>query len=92
MDDKITDIKYKQLDKNSEIRGVTGEMEKLLLGEQGIGLLNDLGLTPGRLQKSLDEQFNKDFEELLEKHKEYIFGESRKRSAVEVAAGSYKYG
>ncbi len=76
----VTNIKYKQLDRNKEIKETTNALEELVLGKKGIGLLDHLGLTPGRIQKSLDEQFDLDFENLLEEHKEFIILESRKRS------------
>lgn len=79
---KVTNIKYKRMDKDHEIKDTINGMEKMVLGDKGVGLLEHLGLTPGTIQKSLDEQWDKDFEALLEEHKEFIFWESRKRSAA----------
>jgi hypothetical protein len=81
---KITNIKYKQMDRDSEIKETTNNMERLILGDKGVGILKELGLTPGKIQKYLDEQWDRRFSEILEEHKEYIFWESRKRSTVMV--------
>lgn len=78
---KITNIKYKQMDRDPEIKKVTNEMEKLFFGEKGIGLMGQLGLNPGKIQKSLDDQWEKEFETMLEENQDYIFWESRKRAA-----------
>ncbi|MEQ2529148.1 hypothetical protein WMO40_20955 [Bacillaceae bacterium CLA-AA-H227] len=83
-ENKVTNIKYKQMDKDPEIKKVTNSMEKLILGEKGVGLMDALGLTPGRIQKYLDDSRNEEFEQLLDEHKEYIFWESRKRSAKDL--------
>lgn len=80
---KVSKIKYKQMDRDPEIKKVTNEMEQLIFGEKGIGLMGGLGLSPGKIQKSLDNQWKKGFEKLLVEHQEYIFFESRKR-AVEL--------
>lgn len=80
----VTDIKYKQMDKDADIRQATNQMERLVLGEKGVGLLDHLGLTPGKIQRHLDEEWDRAFEELLQEHKDYIFRESRKRSAEDV--------
>ncbi|WP_242291523.1 hypothetical protein [Bacillus cereus group sp. BfR-BA-01356] len=77
---KIIDIKYKQMDKNLEIKEITNTMERFVLGGKGVGLLEHLGLTPGRIQKSLDEQWEKDVNKMIEEHKSYILEESQKRS------------
>ena len=78
---KITNIKYKQMDRDPEIKKVTDEMEKLFFGEKGIGLMGQLGLNPGKIHKSLDDQWEKEFETMLEENQDYIFWESRKRAA-----------
>lgn len=80
-DGKVTDIKYKRMDKDQDIRKTTNEMERFILGDKGVGLMEHLGLTPGRIQKHLDEEWDKSFEALLEEHKDHIFWESRRRSA-----------
>ncbi|PEY47889.1 hypothetical protein CN348_24290 [Bacillus cereus] len=77
---KIINIKYKQMDKNLEIKEVTNTMERFVLGDKGVGLLEHLGLTPGRIQKSLDEQWEIDVNKMIEEHKSYILEESQKRS------------
>ena len=77
---KVSEIKYKQMDRDPKIKKVTNEMEQLIFGEKGIGIMEGLGLNPGKIQKSLDDQWKKDFEKLLVEHQEYIFLESRKRS------------
>lgn len=82
--ERVVNIKYKQMDKDPQINKVVNEMEKMILGAKGIGLLQELGLTPGRIQKSLDDQWEKEFQELIEENKDYIFWESRKRSATHV--------
>lgn len=79
-DKKVTPIKYKQLDNDPKIKQVTNEMEKHLLGEQGVGLLDALGLTPGRTQKLLDDEFERNVETVMEKHKDYIVIERTKRA------------
>jgi hypothetical protein len=78
---KVTDIKYKQMDKDEDIRKTTNGMERFILGDKGVGLLEHLGLMPGKIQKHLDEEWDKAFEELLEEHKDHIFWEARRRSA-----------
>lgn len=83
-DGKVTDIKYKQMDKDEDIRKTTNEMERFILGDKGVGLLEHLGLTPGKVQKQLDEEWDKAFEALLEEHKDHIFWESRRRSADKI--------
>ncbi|MEC3360837.1 hypothetical protein P4U05_18495 [Bacillus paranthracis] len=77
---KIIDIKYKQMDKDPEIKEITNAMERLVLGDKGVGLLEGLGLNPGRIQKSLDEQWEIDVNKMIEEHKSYILQESQKRS------------
>lgn len=77
---KIIDIKYKQMDKDPEIKEITNAMERFVLGDKGVGLLEGLGLTPGRIQKSLDEQWEIDVNKMIEEHKSYILEESQKRS------------
>ncbi|MBK5491761.1 hypothetical protein [Bacillus sp. TH13] len=72
---KIIDIKYKQMDKNPEIKEITNTMERFVLGDKGVGLLEHLGLTPGRIQKSLDEQWEIDVNKMIEEHKSYILQE-----------------
>lgn len=83
-DEKVTHIKYKQMDKDENIRKTTNEMERFILGDKGVGLMEHLGLTPGKIQKHLDDEWDRAFEELLEEHKDHIFWESRRRSAVKV--------
>lgn len=68
------------MDKNPEIKEITNTMERFVLGDKGVGLLEHLGLTPGRIQKSLDEQWEIDVNKMIEEHKSYIFEESQKRS------------
>ncbi len=53
---KIVDIRYKQMDKDPEIKEITNAMERFVLGDKGVGLLEGLGLTPGGIQKSFDRQ------------------------------------
>ncbi|MFI9225294.1 hypothetical protein ACIGQ5_22650 [Peribacillus frigoritolerans] len=77
---KVTNIKYKQMDKCLKIKG-NNEMERFVLGEKGVGLLDHFGLTPGKIQKYLDEGKEKELEELIKEHRDYIFWEFRKRSA-----------
>ncbi|HIE8455904.1 TPA: hypothetical protein ACXPT9_004930 [Bacillus cereus] len=77
---KIIDIKYKQMDKDPEIKEITNAMERLVLGDKGVGLLEGFGLNPGRIQKSLDEQWEIDVNKIIEEHKSYILQESQKRS------------
>ncbi|WP_255449895.1 hypothetical protein [Bacillus sp. BPN334] len=77
---KIVDIKYKQMDKDPEIKEITNAMERFVLGDKGVGLLEGLGLTPGGIQKSLDEQWEIDVNKMIEEHKSYILQESQKRS------------
>lgn len=69
------------MDRDPEIKKVTNEMERFFFGEKGVGLIEELGLNPGKVQKSLDEQLDREFEEMIEENKEYIFFESRKRAA-----------
>lgn len=83
-DEKVTDIKYKQMDKDQGIRKTTNEMERFILGDKGVGLMEHLGLTPGKIQKHLDEEWDKAFEAMLEEHKDHIFWEARRRSADKV--------
>lgn len=83
-DENVTDIKYKQMDRDEDIRKTTNEMERFILGDKGVGLLEHLGLTPGKIQKQLDDEWDKAFEALLEEHKDHIFWEARRRSAVKV--------
>jgi hypothetical protein len=77
----VTNIKYKQIDKGSEINKVTNEMEDFFFCQQSIGSLDYFGMNPGKIQKFLDKQKEMEFQELLEEHKDYIFWESRKRLA-----------
>ncbi|XKK34265.1 hypothetical protein HFP66_00580 [Bacillus sp. A17A.1] len=77
---KIVDIKYKQMDKDPEIKEITNAMERFVLEDKGVGLLEGLGLTPGRIQKSLDEQWEIDVNKMIEEHKSYILQESQNRS------------
>ncbi|PGK15244.1 hypothetical protein CN895_07805 [Bacillus cereus] len=79
-DNTVINIKYKQMDKDPEIKKVINGMERFILGDRAVGLMEHLGLTPGRIQKNLDEQWETEFDELIEEHKTYIFEESRKRS------------
>lgn len=79
MKEKVTNIKYKQMDKDEEIKQVTNEMERYIFGEKGIGLLDAMGMTPGKVQKSLDDQKENEIKDIIEEHKEYIFEESLKR-------------
>ena len=71
---KVTDIKYKQLDKHMN------SMESFIFGDAGVGLMDSIGLTPGRIQKYLDEQLEREFEEVLKENKEFILKESRARA------------
>lgn len=79
-DNDVIDIKYKQMDKDPEIKEITNGIERLILGDKAVGLLEHLGLTPGKVQKSLDEKWEEELDELLEENKNYIFEESRIRS------------
>lgn len=83
-DGKVTDIKYKQMDKDQDIRKTTNQMERFILGDKGVGLMEHLGLTPGKIQKYLDDEWDHAFEALLEEHKDHIFWEARRRSADKV--------
>lgn len=80
-ENNVTNIKYKQLDKDKGVSLMIEDMERYILGEKGVGLSKHLGLTPGKVQKALDDQWDEEFEKLLKEHGEYIFWESRKRSA-----------
>lgn len=77
---KVTDIKYKQLDKDPEIKQHVSSMESIIFGDAGIGLMDSLGMNPGRIQKSLDEQLERKFDEVLKENKEFILKESRVRA------------
>ncbi|SEG78580.1 hypothetical protein SAMN04487919_12645 [Bacillus sp. ok061] len=79
-DNDVINIKYKQMDKDPEIKEITNEIERIILGDKAVGLLEHLGLTAGKVQKFLDEQWEKEFDELLEENKNYIFEETRNRS------------
>lgn len=79
-DNDVIDIKYKQMDKDPEIKEIINGIERIILGDKAVGLLEHLGLTPGKVQKSLDEQWEREFDDLLEENKKYIFEESRNRS------------
>ncbi|MGA4465997.1 hypothetical protein ACPA2L_25665 [Bacillus bombysepticus] len=79
-DNDVINIKYKQMDKDPEIKEITNGIEHFILGDKAVGLLEHLGLTAGKVQKFLDDQWEKEFDELLEKNKNYIFEESRNRS------------
>ena len=83
---KVTNIRYKQMDRDPDIKDVTNSMERLILGEKGVGLSEHLGLTPGKIQRFLDDEREKEIEALLEEHKEHIFWEARRRSADRVQA------
>lgn len=82
--EKVTNIRYKQMDKDPEINDMMNGMERLILGEKGIGLLEHLGMTPGRIQKFLDDEREKEIEAILEEHRDHIFWEARRRSADRV--------
>lgn len=79
-DNDVINIKYKQMDKDPEIKEIVNGIERLILGDKAVGLLEHLGLTPGKVQKSLDEQWEREFDDLLEENKNYIFEETRNRS------------
>lgn len=79
-DNEIINIKYKQMDKDPEIKEIVNGIERLILGDKAVGLLEHLGLTPGKVQKSLDEQWESEFDDLLEENKNYIFEETQNRS------------
>lgn len=81
MDKKVTNIKYKQMDKDPEIKKVTNEMERFFFGEKGVGLMAALGMNPGKIQKHLDEEFDKELDRILAENQDYIFRESRIRNA-----------
>ncbi|MGX1266629.1 hypothetical protein RKD55_004573 [Rossellomorea marisflavi] len=85
-ENKVTNIRYKQMDRDPEIKAVTNDIERLILGEQGVGFSEHLGITPGKVLKSLEDQRQKEIEALLEEHHDHIFWEARKRSAIGVQA------
>ena len=87
---KVTDIKYKQMDKDPEIKEVTNEMERLILGEKGVGLMDALNMTPGRVQLFLDEENDREFDRILAENKEYILEERTNRAIAKIEAGEYK--
>lgn len=81
MDEKVTDINYKRMDKDPDLKRDINAMERMFLGEKGLGIMAALGLTPGRIQKGIDEQREAEFNRILEENKEYVFWETRKRSS-----------
>lgn len=83
---KVTDIRYKQVDRDPDVKAVTNDIERLILGEKGIGLSEHLGITPGKVLQSLENERKNAIEALLEEHHDHIFWEARKRSAVQVQA------
>lgn len=87
---KVTDIKYKQMDKDPEIKKVSNEMERSILGEKGVGLMDALSMTPGRVQRFLDEENEKEFDRILAENKEYILEERTNRAIAKIEAGEYK--
>jgi hypothetical protein len=84
--EKVTNIRYKQMDKDPEINDMMSSMERLILGEKGVGLSAHLGMTPGKIQKFLDDEREKEIEAILEEHRDHIFWEARRRSAGQVQA------
>ncbi|KAB2329425.1 hypothetical protein [Bacillus mesophilum] len=82
--EKVSNIKYKRMDNDPDIKRTITEIERLILGEKGIGLMDALKITPGRVQKQLDDEWDQEFERILEDNKDYIFWEARKRSAAHV--------
>lgn len=68
------------MDKDLELKEIVNGIERLILGDKAVGLLEHLGLTPGKVQKSLDQQWEREFDDLLEENKNYILEESRNRS------------
>jgi hypothetical protein len=84
--EKVTNIRYKQMDKDPEINDMMNSMEHFILGKKGVGLLEHLGMTPGKIQKFLDDEREKEIEAILEGHRDHIFWEARRRSAVRVQA------
>jgi hypothetical protein len=53
---------YSEMDRNEEIRKQTNTMEKMILGEKGVGILDALGMTPSKIQKHLDTWIEEDDE------------------------------
>lgn len=52
-DTTVEPILYKQIDR--EMKKDINGMERMLLGEKGVGLLEHLGVTPSKIQRSLDD-------------------------------------
>lgn len=86
VDNKVTNIKYKQLDKDPEFKESINNIERLVMGEKAVGLFEHLGLTPGKVQKHLDEMFDQQVEELIVKNKDYIFKERMERGLKRMEA------
>lgn len=83
-DEKVTNIKYKQMDKDPVIKENINMMEQQILGEKGVGLLNALGLSPGKIQKHLDDEMDREIDRIKEENKEYIIKERIDRALKKV--------
>ncbi|MEW9122700.1 MAG: hypothetical protein AB2421_08300 [Thermotaleaceae bacterium] len=47
---------YIDMDRDEDIKKQINIMEKMILGEKGVGILAALGITPSKVQRSLDSE------------------------------------
>lgn len=77
---KVTNIRYKQADRDPKTKAFIKDLEQNTFGDKGVGLFEYLGFSPGKILKHLDDKHEEEFEDLLREHEDYIFWEARKRS------------
>lgn len=83
MTEKVTNIKYKQMDRDPKIIKGFEAIEHMLFGEKSVGLhktLRAFEITPGAIQKHLDDEFMTEVKQIIDDNKDYIFRESRIRA------------
>jgi hypothetical protein len=51
---------YAEMDRDAKIKKQIPAMEKMILGEKGVGILDALGITPSKVQKQLDTWVEED--------------------------------
>lgn len=91
--DRVTDIKYKQMDKDPELKNGTEAIERMFLGEKGVGLFSALGITPGKVQLHLDRMEhneNEGYELLNDADSAYIMNYLRQTLGMKGATDADK--
>ncbi|MGY3716055.1 hypothetical protein ACWE42_11065 [Sutcliffiella cohnii] len=69
--DNVESIEYKRLDR--DMKEDIHQMEKMMFGEKGIGLIEALGVTPGKLAKHFEELELDRKRRLLIKNQDKVF-------------------